>query len=125
MPDNAFVEIDDWAQAQRIADGWQAKRIHWKLDELAKRFCPIFRDFGVAYHWSLEQWEEAPHTAFFRRAGLEAIYRRTTPTPTPAGRAAPPPGGGGPGAGPPPTCFWGGRPSCRLSTATSRAPPSI
>src|ERR1017187_10897456 len=37
MLDNAFVEIDDWAQAQRIADGWQAKRIHWKLDELAKR----------------------------------------------------------------------------------------
>jgi hypothetical protein len=40
--DNAFVEIGDWGQAQAIADGWQAKRIHQKLDEFANRFCPIF-----------------------------------------------------------------------------------
>src|ERR1039457_3135359 len=70
MLDNAFVEIDDWAQAQRIADGWQAKRIHWKLDELAKRFCPIFRDFGVAYHWSLDQCEYATDIVFRRQAEL-------------------------------------------------------
>jgi len=41
--DNAFVQIDDWARAPRIADGWQAKRIHWQLDDFATRFCPIFR----------------------------------------------------------------------------------
>ena len=26
LVDNAFVKIADWAQAQRIAYGWQAKR---------------------------------------------------------------------------------------------------
>ena len=80
MPDNAFVEIDDWAQAQRIADGWQAKRIHWKLDELAKRFCPIFRDLGVAYHWSLDQCEYATDIVFRRQAELQAIYGNLTRT---------------------------------------------
>src|ERR1035441_7072944 len=80
MLDNAFVEIDDWAQAQRIADGWQAKRIHWKLDELAKRFCPIFRDFGVAYHWSLDQCEYATDIVFRRQAELQAIYGNLTRT---------------------------------------------
>src|ERR1019366_8770777 len=80
MLDNAFVEIDDWAQAQRIADGWQAKRIHGKLDELAKRFCPIFRDFGVAYHWSLDQCEYATDIVFRRQAELQAIYGNLTRT---------------------------------------------
>ena len=80
MLDNAFVEIDDWAQARRIADGWQAKRIHWKLDELAKRFCPIFRDFGVAYHWSLDQCEYATDIVFRRQADLAAIYGNLTRT---------------------------------------------
>jgi hypothetical protein len=78
--DNAFVEIADWAQAQRISDGWQAKRIHWKLDELAKRFCPIYRDFGVAYHWSLDQCEYATDIVFRRQADLRAIYGNLTRT---------------------------------------------
>ena len=80
MLDNAFVEIDDWAQAQRIADGWQAKRIHWKLDELAQRCCPIFRDFGIAYHWSLDQCEYATDIVFRRQADLQAIYGNLTRT---------------------------------------------
>lgn len=78
--DNAFVEIGDWAEAQRIADGWQAKRIHWKLDEWAKRFCPIFRDFGVAYHWSLDQCEYATDIVFRRQADLQPIYGNLTRT---------------------------------------------
>src|SRR5499427_8834032 len=48
--DNAFVEIADWQRAQHIADGLQIKRLHRRLDEMAHRFCPIHRDFGVAYH---------------------------------------------------------------------------
>jgi hypothetical protein len=34
MLDNSFAHIEDWARAQRIADGWEAKRIHRKLEEL-------------------------------------------------------------------------------------------
>src|SRR5215216_1597928 len=74
MLDNAFLDIADWQQAQRIANGWQAERIHWKLDGLAKRFCPIFRDFGIAYHWSVEQCEYATDIVFRRQADLAAIY---------------------------------------------------
>jgi len=80
MLDHAFVEIDDWAQAQRVADGGQAKRIHWKLDELAKRFCPIYRDFGVAYHGSLDQCEYATDIVFRRQAELQALYGNLTRT---------------------------------------------
>jgi hypothetical protein len=78
--DNAFCHIQDWAQAQRIADGWETKRIHWKLDAWAQRFCPIVRHFGVAYHWSLDQCEYATDVVFRRQADLQAIYANLTRT---------------------------------------------
>ena len=30
--DNAFGEIADWERAQKIGNGWEAKRAHRKLD---------------------------------------------------------------------------------------------
>ena len=80
MLDNAFGHIQDWSRAQRIADGWEPKRIHWKLDEFAKRFCPIFRHFGVAYHGSPNQCEYATDVVFRRQADLQAIYGNLTRT---------------------------------------------
>lgn len=50
LMDNAFVQMGDWERAQQIVNGWEAKRIHRKLEEFAKTYCPIFRAFGVAYH---------------------------------------------------------------------------
>src|ERR1700737_4599564 len=73
-------QIGDWEQAQRLADDWQAKRIHRKLDEFAQRFCPIFLHFGVHYHWSLDQCEYATDVVFRRQADLEAIYGNLTRT---------------------------------------------
>jgi hypothetical protein len=78
--DNAFVEIGDWGQAQAIADNWQGKRMHGKLDEFANRFCPIFRHFGVQYHWSIDQGEYATDLVFRRQADLAAIYEKLTRT---------------------------------------------
>lgn len=80
LVDNAFLQVEDWAQAQRIADGWQAKRIHWRLDEFARRFCPIFRHFGVQYHWSLDQCEYATDIVFRRQQDVQAIYGQLTRT---------------------------------------------
>jgi hypothetical protein len=78
--DNAFVEIGDWKEAQRMADDWKAKRIHTKLDEFAQRFCPIFRSFGVHYHWSLDQAEYATDIVFHRQADLQPLYANLTRT---------------------------------------------
>jgi len=67
LRENVFMEISDWGQAQQIADNWQAKRIHHKLDEFAERFCPIFRHFGLQYHWSIDQCEYAQTSCFVGR----------------------------------------------------------
>jgi hypothetical protein len=72
--DNAFVEIADWQRAQHIANGLEIKRLHRRLDEMAHRFCPIHRDFGVAYHWSVDQCEYATDIVFRKQADLAAIY---------------------------------------------------
>jgi len=78
--DNAFVEIGDWKQAQRIADDWKVQPMHRKLDEFAQRFCPMVRHFGVQYHWSLDQSEYATDIVFHRQADLQPLYANLTRT---------------------------------------------
>jgi hypothetical protein len=78
--DNAFVEIGDWRRAQQIADELEVRRLHHRLDEMARRFCPIHREFGVAYHWSVDQCEYATDVVFRRQADLAVIYGNLTRT---------------------------------------------
>jgi hypothetical protein len=80
LVDNAFVRIADWTRAQQIANGLEIKRLHRRLDEFARRFCPIHRSFGVAYHWSVDQCEYATDIVFKRQSDLEAIYGNLTRT---------------------------------------------
>ena len=72
--DNAFVQIGDWERAQQIVNGLEAKRIHRKLDEFAQTYCPIFRAFGVQYHWSVDQCEYSTDIVFRKQADVAAIY---------------------------------------------------
>jgi hypothetical protein len=62
----------DWGRAQQIAAGLEVRRLHRRLAELAQRFCPIHREFGVAYHWSVDQCEYATDVVFRRQADLAA-----------------------------------------------------
>jgi hypothetical protein len=80
MADNAFSHIADWQQAQRISNGWEAKRIHARLDEFARRCCPICRDFATGYHWSVDQCEYATDIIFRKQADLQAIYENLART---------------------------------------------
>jgi hypothetical protein len=74
MADNAFTHIADWQRAQRLSNGWDAKRIHARLNELARQCCPIYRDFASGYHWSVDQCEYATDIVFRKQADLQAIY---------------------------------------------------
>lgn len=74
LVDNAFLAIDDFATAQSLADRWEAGRLHRKLDQFARRFCPILKQIEERYHWSLETAEYATDLIFHRQADLQAIY---------------------------------------------------
>jgi hypothetical protein len=78
--DNAFVETADWERTQKIAHRWEAKRTHRKLDEFARRFCPVYSDFASGYHWSVEQCEYATDIVFRKQADLQAIYENLART---------------------------------------------
>jgi hypothetical protein len=52
--------------------------LHRKLDEFADRYCPVIRQFGLSYHWSLDQVEFATDVVFQRQSDLQAIYERLT-----------------------------------------------
>ena len=72
--DNAFCAIDDFARAQELADRWAPARLHVKLDEFARRYCPILQQIEETYHWSLDEAEYATDIVFHRQADLQAIY---------------------------------------------------
>ena len=80
MADNAFGHIADWQRAQHISNGWEAKRIHARLDAMARQCCPIYREFASRYPWSVDQCEYATDIVFHKQADLQAIYGNLTRT---------------------------------------------
>ena len=78
--DNAFGWIADFEQAQKLADNVSVEMLHRKRDEFADRYCPVIRQFGLSYHWSLDQVEFATDIVFARQDDLQAIYGRLTRT---------------------------------------------
>jgi len=41
LHDNAFVDIDDWNKAQRLADAFNVKKLHRTLDRYTQQFRPV------------------------------------------------------------------------------------
>lgn len=80
MLDNAFATVADWDKAQKLADTVNVEKLHRKLDQYARRFCPPIALFLDGYHWSLMQVEYATDIVFTRREDLAALYEALTRT---------------------------------------------
>lgn len=80
MIDNAFDSIEDFDMAQKISDGIDVKRIHQRIDLLAKQYCPVSQTLNQVYHWSVIQCEYAGDIVFKRQKDLEHLYERLTNT---------------------------------------------
>ena len=72
--DNAFVHIDDYATANRLAKECQVEELHRRLDELAQRYCPVVTNLELVYHWSIMQAEYATDLVFKDQNTLQAFY---------------------------------------------------
>ena len=72
--DNAFVDIGSFPDAQKVSDSLSVKLIHEKLDQFAKKYCPVFSHFKQFYHWSIMQAEYATDIVFKRQQDLKNIY---------------------------------------------------
>ena len=72
--DNAFDDIDDFEQAQQLADQLNVKVLHQLLDKYARLFCPVQETFQQHYHWSIMQAEYATDIVFKQQDDLKTLY---------------------------------------------------
>jgi len=78
--DNGFSSIDEFAEAQKLADSIDISRLHRALDRFAETFCPVLKNFDLKYHWSIMQAEYATDVIFHRQSDLSRIYEVITRT---------------------------------------------
>jgi hypothetical protein len=75
LADNAFLNIDDFAAAQRLADSLRPRDLHRVMDRYAKLCCPVQETFGQRYHWSLMQTEYSTDLIFKSQSALAPLYQ--------------------------------------------------
>ena len=74
MIDNAFDSVEDVEKAQEFSDNISIEKLHRKLEEFAWRFCPVYKEFNLRYHWSVMQAEYATDIVFKKQEDLQQIY---------------------------------------------------
>jgi len=74
MLDNAFVHIADYTVANQLANEFDVEILHLRLDEFARKYCPVVTDLKLTYYWSLMQSEYATDLVFKSRDTLQAFY---------------------------------------------------
>lgn len=74
LQDNAFIHISDYEAAQKTADALDVQTWHKKFDEIALKYCPLYKSFLQEYHWSIMQVEYATDIVFKDDKSLHPIY---------------------------------------------------
>jgi hypothetical protein len=74
MLDNAFVHIDDYAVANKIANEFNVEILHQRLDGFAQQYCPVVAELKLAYYWSVMQAEYATDLVFKSLDTVQAFY---------------------------------------------------
>lgn len=80
MLDNAFDYIADFQKAQTICDSMDVSKVLKKLQWFTDLYCPVYKEFGQVYHWSIMQQEYATDIVFKRQSDLKPIYEELIAT---------------------------------------------
>ena len=72
--ENAFVHIDDFEQANQLAQKLDIDALYQRLNELAADYCPVVERLEQHYHWSISQAEYATDLVFKKQSPLHAFY---------------------------------------------------
>ncbi len=76
LADNAFVRLQDWQTAQKLADSFKPEQLHRVLARYARQCCPVEKTFGQRYHWSIMQAEYSTDLVFRSREALAPLYEQ-------------------------------------------------
>lgn len=80
MIDHAFDSLGDAQKAQELSDTLSIEKLHRRLEEFAGRFCPVYKELGLRYHWSVMQAEYATDIVFKHQEDLQRIYSELVAT---------------------------------------------
>lgn len=74
LQENAFLQIDDFEIANRLANQLDPEQLHVKLDHFAEQYCPVVAHLNLRYNWSIMQAEYATDLVFKHQSTLQAFY---------------------------------------------------
>lgn len=74
MVDNAFDYIEDFEKAQKLSDSLDMDKLMKKLNWFSELYCPVHKEFGQSYHWSIMQQEYATDIVFKQQTDLKPLY---------------------------------------------------
>lgn len=80
MIDNAFDSLENAQKAQELSDALSIEKLHRRLEEFAGRFCPVYKELGLRYHWSVMQAEYSTDIVFKNQEDLQRIYSELVAT---------------------------------------------
>ena len=80
MLDNAFDSISDPIKAQELSDSFKVEELHRKFDELAWKYCPVYKELGLRYQWNVMQAEYSTDIVFRKQSDLKPIYEEIVKT---------------------------------------------
>jgi hypothetical protein len=74
LADNAFLNIDNFDEAQKLADSFPVKDLHRRLDMYTRFCCPIHNSFPAGVHWTIRQIEYAMDIVWNKPDDLTPVY---------------------------------------------------
>jgi len=74
LEDNAFIDIENFKKAQKLADDFDVKSLQKRLNGFVRRFCPLIRKISNGCHWSIMQLEYATDLVFSSQKSLAPLY---------------------------------------------------
>jgi hypothetical protein len=69
------VQVGDWEKAQNIADGFEVAKLHAKLEQWVKQFCPVLQQLEESHNWTLDTVEYATDVVFHRQGLVKKTAR--------------------------------------------------
>jgi hypothetical protein len=85
MADYAFIRIDNWEQAQQLADSFTPDELHRILDRYAAMCCPVFGCLRAALSLEPDVGRIFHRSRVSLRADYEALKCRAITTSYPVG----------------------------------------
>jgi len=72
--ENAFTYIGNYERAQELSDKMRVEDIHQALDIFMDRYCPLPKEWGLRFNYTISQAEYAMDIVFKEQDELKPIY---------------------------------------------------